>query len=247
MKIAFVSIAAAMLLIELIWARRPWPQVKGWLLRALSFTSIQVAIVMLIDTHLDEWLVHHQPWSIAHWGEFEATLVALLAMTFVSYWQHRLKHVVPFLWRYLHQVHHSPQRLELLTSFYRNPLEIILNMLIMAAVLMLLVGADPKIALNVVLLLGLADMFYHWNVKTPYWLGFIIQRPESHGLHHLNGVHSHNYGDIVIWDMLFGTFRNLRQFNGKCGFDNDNERKVLPMLLGKDMSEGRYVHAPRQQ
>ena len=51
-------------------------------------------------------------------------------------------------------------------------------------------------------------MFQHWNVKTPRWLGYIIQRPESHGLHHELGVHARNYSDFPLWDMLMGTFVN---------------------------------------
>ena len=27
---------------------------------------------------------------------------------------------------------------------------------------------------------GVAELIYHCNIRTPYWLGFIFQRPESH-------------------------------------------------------------------
>src|SRR5260370_10151383 len=55
---------------------------------------------------------------------------------------------------------------------------------------------------------GLAELVYHWNVKTPHWLGYIFQRPESHCIHHQEGVHAFNYSDLPMWDMLFGTYRN---------------------------------------
>ena len=35
---------------------------------------------------------------------------------------------MPILWRTLHQLHHSPKRLEIVTSFYQHPLEIISNL-----------------------------------------------------------------------------------------------------------------------
>ncbi len=245
MEIAFCVITAVMLLVEFLRPRNEWPRVTGWAFRSLAFTATQVLVVVGAGRLWDRWFEAHRPWSLENLGPITGTLIAFLVLTFVSYWQHRLKHVFGFLWRFLHQVHHSPRRIELLTSFYRNPLEILVNMIIMSAVLYLGVGADAKIALNVVLLLGLADMFYHWNIRTPYWLGFFIQRPESHCIHHLRGVHAYNYGDIPIWDMLFGTFKNVRSFNGLCGFADDNEKQIVSMFSGRDMSHGQYYHGRR--
>ena len=60
----------------------------------------------------------------------------------------------------------------------------------------MLVGVGPEAASLAVLVTGIAEFIYHWNVPTPYWLGFLIQRPESHGIHHQEGVHSYNYADL---------------------------------------------------
>nr|MCH9764589.1 sterol desaturase family protein [Alphaproteobacteria bacterium] len=84
-------------------------------------------------------------------------------------------------------------------------------------------------------LTGLAELFYHWNIKTPYWLGFVVQRPESHCVHHQMGWHAQNYSDLPIWDMLFGTFHNPRTFDRSCGFEGNKELQLGEMLLGEDM------------
>src|SRR5262249_59117185 len=102
-----------------------------------------------------------------------------LVITFIYYWWHRWRHEVDFLWRWLHQVHHSPQRIEVITSFYKHPLELLANSLLSAAIVYLLVGLGPEAAAGAVLLTGLAELFYHWNVPTPYWLGFVFQPPAS--------------------------------------------------------------------
>ena len=60
-------------------------------------------------------------------------------------------------------------------------------------------------------------MFQHWNVCTPRWLGYILQRPESHGLHHELGIHGRNYSDFPLWDSLMGTFVNPDTFEGEVG------------------------------
>jgi sterol desaturase/sphingolipid hydroxylase (fatty acid hydroxylase superfamily) len=83
----------------------------------------------------------------------------------------------------------------------------------------------------------LAELFYHWNVKTPHWLGYIFQRPESHCVHHQEGVHSFNYADLPLWDMLFGTFRNPRTWEARCGFGAENEHRLLEMLFGVDVNK----------
>jgi sterol desaturase/sphingolipid hydroxylase (fatty acid hydroxylase superfamily) len=56
-----------------------------------------------------------------------------------------------------------------------------------------------------------------------------------HRLHHKRGHHAHNYSDIVWWDMLFGTYANPREDIEACGFDDSSERKVVSLLLGREL------------
>ena len=105
-----------------------------------------------------------------------------------------------------------------------------------SAILYLLVGLSPKAASLAVLLTGLAELVYHWNVRTPHWLGYIFQRPESHCVHHQEGLHSFNYADLPLWDMLFGTFRNPKEWQSRCGF-GPLEHRLPEMLIGVDINE----------
>ena len=77
------------------------------------------------------------------------------------------------------------------------------------------------------------SMFQHANIPTPRWLGFFVTRPESHSAHHERGVHGRNYGDIPIFDMIFGTFHNPRTFDGEVGFYEGGSKRVGDMLLGR--------------
>jgi sterol desaturase/sphingolipid hydroxylase (fatty acid hydroxylase superfamily) len=76
-------------------------------------------------------------------------------------------------------------------------------------------------------------MFQHTNIRTPRWLGYIVQRPESHSCHHERGVHARNYGDLPLFDMLFGTFHNPERFEGECGFHDGGSARVGAMLIGR--------------
>ena len=84
---------------------------------------------------------------------------------------------------------------------------------------------------------ALGEFFYHTNVRTPRWIGYIFQRPEMHRIHHQHGRHKNNYGDIVWWDMLFGTYENPKEFLHTCGFDDAREQRLVDMLLYRDVHE----------
>ena len=59
------------------------------------------------------------------------------------------------------------------------------------------------------------------------------QRPESHNLHHERGVHARNYGDLPLFDMIFGTFANPRAADNQVGFYDGGSARVREMLLGR--------------
>ncbi len=88
---------------------------------------------------------------------------------------------------------------------------------------------------------AVGEFFYHTNVRTPRWVGYFFQRPEMHRIHHQFDHHKNNYGDIVWWDMLFGTYENPSNWKGTCGFTAEREEQLLPMLRYKD------VHKDRKQ
>jgi sterol desaturase/sphingolipid hydroxylase (fatty acid hydroxylase superfamily) len=215
-----------------------WPHVAGWWARALALNAFQVAAVFLAGKAWNGWMLRHRPWNADGLGVVLGGILGYLAITFVYYWWHRWRHEVGFLWRWFHQVHHSPQRIEIVTSFYKHPFEIAVNSALSSVIVYLFVGLGPGAATLAVTLSGLAELFYHWNVTTPHWVGYLFQRPESHRVHHEEGVHGFNYSDIPLWDMLFGTFRNPRAWNARCGFGPEGEHRLLAMLRGIDL------HAP---
>jgi sterol desaturase/sphingolipid hydroxylase (fatty acid hydroxylase superfamily) len=230
----FGAFVAIMMTSELIFRGRTWPKVAGWWARALALNAIQIGSAYLAAYGYDTWMHEHRLWSADGMGVLGGAAVGYVVITFLYYWWHRARHKFNFLWLWFHQVHHSPQRIEIITSFYKHPVEILGNGLLSSTILYFVVGVGPGAAAYAVLLTGVAELFYHWNVRTPYWLGFIIQRPESHCIHHQAGIHGYNYGDLPLWDILFGTFRNPKKWEAKCGFPGKEERLGF-MLRGGDI------------
>lgn len=230
-----IAVGVALVVTERLVSGRRWPSVRSWWPRALALNAVQAGAVYLAGVAWDPWMRTHRPWSADALGVPLGAVVGYLVITFVYYWWHRWRHEVPLLWRWVHQVHHSPQRIEIITSFYKHPLEIVVNGVLSSAILYLVVGLSPEAAGLAVLATGLAEYFYHWNVRTPYWLGFVVQRPESHCVHHQEGLHSYNFADLPLWDWMFGTLRNPRAWDARCGF-GDAEHRLFEMLRGVDVS-----------
>ncbi|MDT7602079.1 MAG: hypothetical protein QOF61_76 [Acidobacteriota bacterium] len=240
-----IIVGALMMLCERARPGRQWRRVRGWWLRAGIVNCVQVALVLGTGWLWNDWVGEHHLFSIAAWGALVGGLFGYFVITFVYYWWHRWRHEVDWLWR-LHQMHHSAQRIEVLTSFYKHPLEIFADCLLTTAILFVVLGLSAGGAAFAVLLSGLGELFYHWNYQTPRWIGYLFQRPESHCVHHEEGIHHYNYSDLPLWDMLFGTFRNPIEWNSRCGLGEGNEERVLELLLclnvsgenGTDMREG---------
>ena len=228
-------VACAMMVIERWRPARVRGASGAWWCRAALFNGAQAAVAYLGAISWDEWLPV-APWARdVAWAPLPGVLAGYLLVTFVYYWWHRLRHAQPLLWRYVHRLHHSPTRIEILTSFYKHPLELVLNGVLSSALLVTVLGLPPLLVAATVMVTGLAELFYHWNVRTPRWLGWFFQRPEMHRVHHERGRHTSNFSDLPLWDAMFGTLRNPRSDVCDCGFPE--EARIGRLLLGRDVDE----------
>jgi sterol desaturase/sphingolipid hydroxylase (fatty acid hydroxylase superfamily) len=214
------------------------PPVRTWPLRVVTINGVQLGVILLAGVTWERWL---SSWSVFHVfhhvSPFVGGVIAYCVATFVFYWWHRWRHEVHFLWRAFHQVHHSPQRIEVITSFYKHPGEMVVNSLIGSLLVYAVLGLSLQAGAIYTACTALGEFFYHTNVKTPRWVGYFFQRPEMHRIHHQYGRHKNNYGDIAWWDMLFGTYENPKEFTATCGFDDEKEQRLGAMLRYKDVHD----------
>ncbi len=214
---------------------RELPEAPGWYGRAALLNIAQLGIVLLAARYWNRWFQGSSMFQISHIIPPPlAGFVAWFVGTFCFYWWHRGRHHFGPLWRIFHQVHHSPARIEMITSFYKHPVEIIADSVLSSTLLFCLLGASPQAAawFNVYAVAG--EYFYHSNLRTPHWVGYFLQRPEHHSIHHQLDVHKFNYGDITWWDRLFGTFRDTDEFAPACGFPENHEANLRRMIAFHD-------------
>lgn len=231
-----IIIAGVLLVIaERIIPDQHLPYVKGWWLRVVIINSIQLAVILVGKFTWDLFFQEKQFLALGL-HPIIGGFLGYVIITFIFYWWHRWRHEINFLWLGFHQLHHSPSRIETITSFYKHPLEIIANSVIIGAVNHLLLGLSVEAAAWSLLYASLGEYFYHMNIKTPHWIGYFFQRPEMHRIHHQRGKHYSNFSDIPLWDMLFGTFKNPKNYQGPCGFKPDREKKLLDILLLRNVN-----------
>lgn len=234
---AIVGIGLLLMILERIFPDQKLIDVKGWWLRVIILNGIQVGLVFLGKISWDKWFLGHSLFQLPlNWHPAFSGLISYFIITFIFYWWHRWRHTVNILWLAMHQIHHSPQRIETITSFYKHPLEIVCNCIIIALVNYALLGLSIEAAAWCILYTAIGEYFYHMNIKTPHWIGYFFQRPEMHRIHHEKGKHYNNFSDLPIWDMLFGTYSNPKEMNAPCGFKPERERKFIDMLLFKNVN-----------
>jgi sterol desaturase/sphingolipid hydroxylase (fatty acid hydroxylase superfamily) len=234
-----IAILAACFVLERLRPGWALPQVRTWPVRVVTVNLFQLAVVLLAGVTWERWLASWSAFRLSDsLGSWAGGFVAYFIATFVFYWWHRWRHESDFLWRTLHQIHHSAQRIEVATSFYKHPVEMIINSVIGSLLVYTLLGLSVEAASIYTFFTAVGEFFYHTNVRSPRWVGYLFQRPEMHRIHHEYGRHRNNYGDFVWWDMLFGTYENPKAFRSSCGFDADKEERLGEMLAFRD------VHRP---
>src|SRR5262249_2467760 len=141
----------------------------------------------------DRWLDRAHLLAIADLGRPAELAIGYAVYVLWLYWTHRARHAFGPLWRWLHQLHHSPARIEILTSFYKHPLEIVGESILTAALLYIVLGMSREGAFIITNASGVLGLFYHWNISTPRWRRSILQPPAGHRVQHQRGGHRLNY------------------------------------------------------
>lgn len=228
---------AAIMLWELLAPAKPLPKVSGWRLKGLTAFAIFFYLSTYLPLIWDQYLAPYQLFDLTGLGAWGGAAAALLVYELGVYLWHRTMHASDVLWRTFHQMHHSAERLDTYGAFWFSPLDMIGFTAVGSLCLVLVVGVTPQAATIFILTTTFFAIFQHANVRTPRWMGYLIQRPESHSVHHARGMHYYNFSDLPIFDMLLGTFRNPKRHVELTGFYDGASARVGDMLLFRDVAD----------
>ncbi len=169
-------------------------------------------------------------------------VIGMLALDMMIYWQHRLMHVVPWLWR-LHRMHHADTEFDVTTAVRFHPFEIVLSMVIKLGAIAAL-GVPAVAVLLFEVILNAASLFNHTNLRlspgVERVLRWFIVTPDMHRIHHSVHVAETNSNfsfSLSIWDRLFGSYcaapreAHDTMLVGLHEFRNEKDQSLLALLL----------------
>lgn len=236
--LGLMALFSALLVWERLAPARPMPALRGWWPRVIGAMLGYLMLSSYLPLLWAETLAPLQLFDLSGWPTLAAAAAGVLAYELLGYGYHRAMHRYTPLWRLLHQMHHSAERLDVSSAFWFSPFDMI-GWTLVNSIAFTVMGLPPAAATPAILFISFLALFQHANVHTPQWLGYLVQRPESHSLHHSTGVHRHNYSDLPVFDMIFGSFRNPAQHARETGFWHGASARVLDMLLLRDVSTRR--------
>lgn len=144
--------------------------------------------------------------------------LSVLLLDMLIYWQHRLFHTVPMLWRF-HKMHHADSHVDTTTGLRFHPVEIAMSLGIKAGAVVILGVPAIAIVIFEVALNGFA-LFNHANIRLPQkWddrIGLVLITQRLHRIHHsqAKSESNSNYGfSVSWWDRLFNSFTPRAAFS----------------------------------
>ncbi len=166
----------------------------------------------------------------------------------LSYWQHRLSHSIPWLWRF-HALHHSGARLNLIRAARFHFVDAVTGGFL-AYLPIAVLGAPSDMIIWLTAFNGVCGVLTHANIKmrTPHWLSYFVCTPAVHRYHHSsdNIEGNRNFSTtIMLFDIVFGTFLAPSQPGpDQIGIKNDpvlRDRGFIVQLLSPFIGEKKIV------
>lgn len=219
----FFAILGLMISLETLLPARPLaknPQTAGMATRWLgNFGLLIIASViarLVLPLGLAGFAVYcsQQQWGLLYIAALPLWLtigVSLLLLDLLIYWQHRLFHRIPLLWR-LHKVHHADRHVDSSTALRFHPFEILASIVVKALVIVILGVPTEAVILFEILLNGFA-IFNHANIRLAVAIEkkvrYVLVTQALHRIHHsqVMAESNTNFGfSIIWWDRFFGTY-----------------------------------------
>lgn len=231
-----IGMYAFLIIWEAIFPAAKLPEVNNWKLKGLLAFVIYFFLSSYLPLLTDPFLSKFQLFDLTSLGNIGGGILAIIVYELGVFVWHWAMHKYDILWRVFHQMHHSAERMDTYGTFYFSIFDMIGFTFLGSICFALLLGLTPQAVTIMLLSTTFLAIFQHTNIRTPQWLGYFIQRPESHSVHHAKGIHKYNYSDLPIFDIIFGTFRNPKNYEHENGFYEGASSKIIEMLTFQDIN-----------
>jgi exosortase len=214
-QIAFFSAVGLLLLLERVRSfQRQSVRIAGrWTANIGLLLIVSVIASVAIPAGVYGVAQAQAPGMIAQLG---VPIPVQIGLTFLfldlwRYWEHRVFHRTPLLWR-AHLVHHSDTQIDVTTTERHHPFESILSTAVM--IVLILACGLPATAVGLYLVVAtVVSLWSHANLRLPdaadRLMRLILVTPRVHAVHHsdLKAETDSNYGTVfTLWDRAFGSY-----------------------------------------
>jgi len=210
-----------------------------WLVLGLLFEGIVVVAYVkglraFYQTHLSFFTVE----AVGRLPETVRFVWGLLLSDFLAWFQHWLKHKVPWFWQ-IHMVHHSQREINMFTDLRFHFLEYIISRIVVIIPMMMFAVNTPQIAAYAVFNTWYSRL-YHANIRSNFgFLRYIFVTPQTHRIHHsIEPRHQDkNFGVIFsFWDRIFKTQHENYDEYPETGIEDssfplEKETSLLSLLM----------------
>ncbi len=146
------------------------------------------------------------PWQIpVNWW---ITILAILFVDLLYYWEHRLEHQIRILWSY-HSIHHSSPIYNYTTALRVSFIDNFVTWVFFLPAIA--IGFHPAVVLLSLVFILTYQFWIHTElIRKMGWFEYIFNSPSHHRVHHgSDDIYlDKNYGGLlIIWDRIFGTFQ----------------------------------------
>jgi ornithine lipid hydroxylase len=256
--IATIACFAVILVLErLLPYRDDWNAPDGQLLHDLGHTVVGTALGARLGHALNDVafgalavLIADRvgsPWP-SSWPFALQLLTVFLVADLGRYVQHRLHHKMPLLWRF-HALHHDVDKLSTVKNARSHAVERVLQSIFMFGPL-LAIGAPGEVVFWYMASNSFLGQLDHSNVDARIgYFELLINGPASHRIHHGRAVEEgrSNFGSaLVLWDMVFGTWRSPLTHPEvvATGVDEPEPRGFFDQLVGPFIPRARAAALP---
>jgi sterol desaturase/sphingolipid hydroxylase (fatty acid hydroxylase superfamily) len=217
MLLAFLVSAALFVFLEKIFPHRRDQAIlrPDWGLdfAYFVFNHLLISVLLIVTNGFSEklfgWAVHDGFQNFVQdmpiWLQ---VLGLMMAADFVLYWNHRMFHEVPWLWKF-HAVHHSTEHLDWMSGS-RSHLVYMVGERCLVMVPLYLLGASKEALDLYVAIAAFQAVYIHANMDVKLgWLNKLVVDARFHHWHHSSekeAIDKNYCAHTPLFDWLFGTY-----------------------------------------
>ena len=145
-SLVIIGLYATLMLWEALAPGRRLPKMPSWRAKTMVSFAVYFMLASYLPLLWDGLLASHRLIDLTGLGIAGGAAAGLLVYELCGYGYHRALHASDTLWRFVHQVHHSAERLDTFSAFWFSPADMVGWTAVSSFALVFVLGVQPAAA-----------------------------------------------------------------------------------------------------